>query len=246
MRIPLDEYVRVNDITPIQEYLENLIFSNVSEAQIGAASEENVAKLVRIYQYLLEFCLFNQQKLDDENRELEDRCYAYENDNSLYSKTIEDLKDRVNSLRKDLKQKEMIIGTYKKLIDEYKETASRKSKLTLTCKFCSGKTFKSEEKWQEHMLNRHYSKNKQVGANIDDLMGKFKQIKETFTKFVTEKHTIDMKFLSENNSAIKKKIEEIEHNREKEEAMIEAKVKAILLEMRSSLEFNSNRSDVLV
>jgi hypothetical protein len=122
MRIDLDSMIRANDISSLETYLENLIFSEVNENDIEIITESSTVRLIKIYQYILEYLLHTQIRLENENKMLETNYTSILSDSLVKENTLKENKSMIRTLKKDKRDKEMILNTYKCIIDEYKSS----------------------------------------------------------------------------------------------------------------------------
>jgi hypothetical protein len=66
LRLDLNFIQQTNDLSMLEAYLENLIYSNINEDEISSVPEGNVAKLIKIYQFTIEYLLNSQTKLENQ------------------------------------------------------------------------------------------------------------------------------------------------------------------------------------
>ena len=122
MRIDLENMIKSNDISHLETYLENLIFSEVKEDDVEIITENTTVKLIKIYQHILEYLLHTQIKLENENKMLETNYSSILSDSIMKENSLKENKSMIGCLKKDKREKEMILNTYKCIIDEYKTT----------------------------------------------------------------------------------------------------------------------------
>ena len=65
-KIDIEDIIRKNNINDLEPYLNNLIFGSVEENDLDKVSEEHVVKLVKLFQYSLEYLFYYQQKLENQ------------------------------------------------------------------------------------------------------------------------------------------------------------------------------------
>lgn len=193
MKLDIESMIKTNDISPLETYLENLIFSNVDENDVEIITEATTVKLIKIYQHVLEYLLHTQIRLENENKMLETNYSQILNDTLVKDNTLKENKSTIHSLKKDKKEKEMILNTYKCIIEEYKSSGlpvnianARSMKLSslavpnnyqtmekrqlFFCPYCSGKKFSTEENLNSHIQRRHANQKK--SENFEKLKDK--------------------------------------------------------------------------
>lgn len=254
MKLDLDGMVRNNDLSPLEAYLENLIFSNVDENDMQIVPETSFVTLVRMYQYILEYLLFTQQKLENDNKVLESNYNQLINDAMAKENLLKENKSLINTLKKDKKEKEMVLNTYKCLIDEYKsgkfgnvEVANNEKKY-FYCKICEGKKFSTEENLMAHMDRRHYresqlskdqvkkDKEKEKEPNIEE---KFEEMKTFFETYVKNFHNDSYLKIYENQKNLENKITEVKYERNHEIKEMENQFRNTLLDIKEQYLKNS-------
>jgi len=118
----------------------------------------------------MEFLLDTQQRLEYENKILEVNYGQLVNEAITKENVLKENKSLINALKKDKKEKEIVLNTYKCLMDEYKShgilaannthgmqssNSSVVERKYFFCKFCEGKKFSSEENLDSHLRRRH-------------------------------------------------------------------------------------------
>ena len=117
MKIDLKFIQRTNDLSTLETYLENLIYSNVTEDEISSVPEGNIAKLIRIYQFIIEYLLNSQQNLENNIKTLEEQNTSLSNEISMKDITLEENKKLIRTMKKEKKRDEMVLLTYKNVIE---------------------------------------------------------------------------------------------------------------------------------
>ncbi len=120
--LDLDIMVRNNDITPLEDYIENLVFAVIEENDMQCMPEHFILKLLRIYQYIIEYLMFTQQKIENENKVFETHHNNMISESKTSEQRMKENKQRINSLKKENKQKEVVVNTYKFLLEDYKKS----------------------------------------------------------------------------------------------------------------------------
>ena len=122
IKIDIDLLIRNNDIAPIEEFIENLVFSNIEDNDMQVIPESFILKLLRTYQYIIEYLMFTQQKVESDNKSIEIQYNTMISDAANKEVKMKENKARINQLKKENKQKEVVLNTYKFLLDDYKKS----------------------------------------------------------------------------------------------------------------------------
>lgn len=258
INLDLESMIRNNDLTPLENYLENLIFSSIEENDIQIVPEASLVKLVKIYQHILEYLLYSQQKLESENRTLESNYNQLVNDSMSKETVLKENKSLIHTLKKDKREKEMVLNTYKVLIDEYKTNNKggvNMSKAYYYCDICEGKKFSTEENLENHMARRHNNNNlysrtlrPQVQTPISYqqdpvLNDKLDLIKSHFDTFIKNNQNESYLKLFDNQKNLENKINELKHEQnvdiKNDISSLEKTFKNTLLEMKELYLSNS-------
>ena len=216
LRIDLDNVVKTNDLTPIENLLDNLVFANIDENDIQLLPDNSVVKIVKTYQYILEYLLYTQQKIDSENKIYENNYKALINESTLKESILKDNKSILNSLKKDNKQKEQIISTYKYLLDEYKKgNLEAPSNQVFKCGICEDKKFVNQLSLTKHYQRRHpkYNFSNEIENNEEAYM---KQFSNTNAYMKPNMMMTNPNMISNNNQSLKNNTmreEQIENNK---------------------------------
>ena len=233
MKIDLKFIQRTNDLSTLETYLENLIYSNVTEDEISSVPEGNIAKLIRIYQFIIEYLLNSQQNLENNIKTLEEQNTSLSNEISMKDITLEENKKLIRTMKKEKKRDEMVLLTYKNVIEslgrkKHKEPSKDQNDSLISsgstgkyfCKYCTGKKFSTEEKLQNHMNRRHLiqeipeKKPKEVVQNMK-VEQKLEEIKTQFDAYMKNNPTSNLMQYIESQKKIEedlqgKKLEELE------------------------------------
>ena len=249
MKLDIESIIRSNDLSPLENYLENLIFSSVEESDLEQLPDGYIVKLIKIFQYIMEYLLYTQQRLENENRTLESKYTLLVNESYNIEATLKENKILIYNLKKDKKEKEMLLHTYKCLIDEYKlgklpryENENPKSdKKYFYCDLCQGKKFSSQENLDGH-INRRHSKNREdLGATrkqmdqtdksvqLDEKFEQMKSFFETYVKNFAQESYIK---IFENQKNLENKISEIKNDKLNEVKEMENQFRTTLMEMK--------------
>ena len=103
MKIDIDFIRNSKDLSLLNSNLENIIYSNITEDDIQAVPEENVAKLIKILQFLNEYLLEQRQIINNQLISLEKEGNKLQNDQQYLDSVLIKQKDYLNKLRQDAK-----------------------------------------------------------------------------------------------------------------------------------------------
>lgn len=235
MKIDLKFIQRTNDFTMLESVLDNLIYSNVSEEEIQSVPEGNIAKLIKIYQLTIEILLNSQQNFETNLKNLEEQSSSLNNEINMKNIELEENKNLIRKLKKEKKRDEMVLLTYKNVIDSLgrkknKENVKAQNESLISsgstgkyfCKYCTGKKFSSEEKLRSHMNRRHLIKDipdkiaqKEEKQQTEKVEAKIDELKTHFEEYIKNNQNNNLLQYLESQKKIEedfqgKKIEEME------------------------------------
>ena len=180
--IDLDLIANTNDLTLLNENLENLIYSSVTNDDIQSVSEENVVKLIQILQYINKSLFFRKQEITDdiinlrknkkiiinENKQLDENLISQKEyldkaklERNIRMKNIADYKNAVDNLIRRGGGRPMNgMKVYDLNVDIKKNTNLMRGRYNeplsgYKCKFCIGKTFTSVFELKKHLNDIH-------------------------------------------------------------------------------------------
>jgi hypothetical protein len=217
INLDIDSMIRNNDLSPLEPYLENLIFCTVDEEDLQIVPEQSVLKLIKTLQHILEEFLRTQMRLESDNRHLESAYSQILADLQLKENILKENKSTIRALKKEKRNQEVVINSYKCALGDRKE-----EKIYYFCKQCSGKRFSSENQLYEHNMRRHQGDVSRVSnkTNIDEKLDMMKTHFETYIKsfqdesymriFENQKHLESR--LNEFKKEKKNEINDIENN----------------------------------
>jgi hypothetical protein len=253
MKLDLDQMIKENDISPLEPYLENLIFSSIDDNDLHLVPETSFLKLITINQYIMEFLLDTQQRLEYENKMIEANYNQLVTEAINREAILKDNKSLIGMLKKDKKEKEIMLNTYKCLIDEYKEgrfVDAKPAKKYFYCKICEGKKFSTEENLNSHMIRRHNLRNsseesiaitkeniKEVskeasGSKEVKIEENFENMKVFFETYIKNFQNESLNKIFENQKNLESKIHEIKSEKENDLKGIENQFKTTLVEIK--------------
>ena len=159
--LDIKNIIRTNNIGSLENFAENLIFGDVEAENF---EDKNLVKLIKTFQYALEFLNSKQNMLETTNQSLENDYNQLRNDSFALEAKLKENKALIQRYSKEKKEKEMLLVTYKSIID-YNTTEENSeiiekimdhnSNAKFYCHICSGKPFSSEDKLESHMKRRH-------------------------------------------------------------------------------------------
>eukprot|EP00340_Litonotus_pictus_P002132 CAMPEP_0170527940 /NCGR_PEP_ID=MMETSP0209-20121228/13432_1 /TAXON_ID=665100 ORGANISM="Litonotus pictus, Strain P1" /NCGR_SAMPLE_ID=MMETSP0209 /ASSEMBLY_ACC=CAM_ASM_000301 /LENGTH=724 /DNA_ID=CAMNT_0010818835 /DNA_START=105 /DNA_END=2279 /DNA_ORIENTATION=+ len=256
MKLDIEGMIRKNNIADLEPYLNDLIFGSVEQSDLNIASEEHVVKLVKMFQYSLEYLFFYQQKLENQLMQVQGNYNSLVNDAVSKENELKENKNLIQILKRDKKEKEMVISNYKVLIEEFRRKngiysggASQnnnniqtvKTRGYFECSFCTGKVFDSEENLNKHLARRHPSQKapkekEEVQKNnydlntsvVDQKISYLNKNFETYVKAITDPM---LNYMSSQKN-IETQIMEIKKDTQVSKLEMEGQVKTILLEIK--------------
>ena len=116
MSLDLNFIQQTNDLSMLEAYLENLIYSNINEDEISSVPEGNVAKLIKIYQFSIEYLLNSQAKLENQVNFLQEENSRNSNKIEMKDSKINEDKDTINRLKKQIERDRIVLLTYQNAI----------------------------------------------------------------------------------------------------------------------------------
>ena len=170
MKINAKYIERSKDLSSLEPYVENILYSRLLFDDIDMLSNEYILQLVTLLQLTGQYLVYSQKKLESENQELEERLNDFE-DNYKNSEKYQILIDNLN---RQNQEKDFLIKTYQNMIkggygkdinNNMAETDInlKKNKDGIEgkkeyyfCKFCANKKFRTQQYLDDHMKRRHY------------------------------------------------------------------------------------------
>jgi len=173
MRLNEDHIERSGDISILEPYVENILYSRMNPDDIDYLSNDYITQLITLLQLIGQYFVYIQERLESENQdlrltinELQEKIKDSERSEKLY-----------DELKNQNKEKDFIIKTYQNMVkngyglsneidknivinDENINLRSKKLVHTerkyYPCSICAGKKFKSQKYLDEHIKRRHY------------------------------------------------------------------------------------------
>ena len=248
MKVDIDLLIKKNNISFLENYLENLIFSAVEENDLQIVSEEHILKLIKMYQHILEYLVHTQQKLEGDISSIENNYTNLVNETVEKDSHLKKNKDLIINLKKDIKEKEAVIKSYKYLIEDFKRKHQsdnynlkhqniQYNQVRFPCNLC-GKQFISSDALQNHTLRRHVPhqtaqpestlKNNEDELNMSVVDRKINNLNSNFEKYIKSVTDPMINFVATQKN-LEDKINEIRVETKNE---LGNQVKSILLEIK--------------
>ena len=209
--LDLNRIIKTNNITPIQKLCNNLIYSEIKDEDY---EDTNVPKLLRTFQYALEYLNAKQSKLEQTNNKLDLEYRQLINQSYELEEKLKLNKRQIGKNSSEKKDKEILLMTYESIVNfnmnpientnilikninsNYRGVSStmeannypRGVKERFYCHICSGKYFNTEIGLENHMKKRHLNQ-LQLQKEKDLKMQKEKEIEEINEKKLEETKT---------------------------------------------------------
>ena len=103
MKIDIDTIRNTNDLSLLSSYLENFLYSTISEDDLQAVPEENIAKLIKILQFSNEYLLSSRQNLNENIINLQGQKQGLINEHQKLDDNIINQKEYINKANKEKK-----------------------------------------------------------------------------------------------------------------------------------------------
>ena len=112
--LDINNIIRTNNVGSLENFAENLIFGDVEAENF---EDKNLVKLIKTFQYALEFLNSKQNMLETTNQSLENDYNQLRNDSFALEAKLKENKALIQRYSKEKKEKEMLLVTYKSIID---------------------------------------------------------------------------------------------------------------------------------
>ena len=173
MKINTTYIFKSRDISLLEPYVENILYSKLLTDDIDLLSNEYIVQLVTLLQLTGQYLVYTQKRLESENQELTEKINELEEN----FKENEKFQVLIDTLNRQNQEKDFLIKTYQNmmkggfganngnnLMDNDNSIKLRGKKNDLVegerkyyfCKICSGKKFISQKYLDEHIQRRHY------------------------------------------------------------------------------------------
>ena len=182
MKIDLDAIRNTNNLSLINNYLENFIYSPVTEDDIQAVPEGNIVKLIKILQFCNENLLVSRQNLSDNIVNLNGQKENLINEHQKLEEKLKNEKDSLDKYNRERKIRMKEIADYKNAVNallqggiphfgiggntnitsidinknyNYNQSRLKAPMSGYKCKYCTGKIFSSEFELRKHLNDIH-------------------------------------------------------------------------------------------
>ena len=255
LRLDLNFIQQTNDLSMLEAYLENLIYSNINEDEISSVPEGNVAKLIKIYQFTIEYLLNSQTKLENQVNFLQEENSKNSNKIEMKDSKINEDKDTINRLKKQVERDRIVLLTYQNAIANLKRGRKTNINISLNesqnvlnekneekdyyCKFCTGKKFYSKSELDRHLRKAHLIDQiplKNEESKNNDFEKKLDEMKNQFQNYVQQFQTNSMMKYIENQ----RKMDEEQHEKQLEK--LEKSFKDTLIDLKDFYIQNMNKN----
>jgi len=224
--LDLNYVIKTNNITPLEKLCQNLIYSEIKDEDY---EDTNVPKLLRTFQYALEYLNAKQSKLEQTNNKLDLEYNQLINQSYELEERLKLNKRQIGKNTSEKKEKEMLLVTYESIVNfnmnpventnilikninsNYRgfsstmegENYPRGVKARFYCHICSGKYFNTETGLENHMKKRHLNQ-LQLKKEKDMEMQKEKELEELNEKKLEETKTYLQNIIQRKNDMFSK------------------------------------------
>ncbi len=205
--LDLNNIIKTNNIMPLEQFAENLIYADINPEDY---EDKNMVKLIKTFQYALEYLNNQQNELENANSILENDYNQLINESYSLEERLKTNKAKISKYNNDKKARLMLIETYRSIINYHvnpgeeesivikhiEKISQERSGAKYYCHICSGKPFSSEDKLESHMKRRH---NAQVEFNpleesFDNYEKKINDIKAYFENIIKQREDEQFKY----------------------------------------------------
>ena len=210
--IDLDNMLRMNNIKPLKDISDELIFGEIRDEDF---EEPNLPKLLKTYQYALEYLKAKSKKIKKTNEKLHIEYEQLINQSFEIEKKLENNKKEISENKTKKKEYEFLLLSYESLVNfncnpientniimknvktNYGENYSEYEKnvplglhtyqknARFYCHICNGKYFNSEIGLENHMKRRHLAQIRQNNQREKEEM-KEEEIEDFCNKKIEE------------------------------------------------------------
>ena len=237
--LDLNYVIKTNNIAPLEKLCHNLIYSEIKDEDYEDA---NIPKLLRTFQYALEYLNEKQLKLDQTNKKLDLEYNQLINQSYELEEKLKTNKREIARNSSEKKEKEMLLVTYESLVNfninpientnilmrnidtNIREVSSTMRGGTYNeglrgrfyCHICSGKFFNTESGLENHMKRRHLAQMREIEKREREEK-KDEEMKEIYDKKLEETKNYFQAIIQERNDKFSKNKYEDEINNMKKE-----------------------------
>lgn len=251
LKLDINGMIKRNDTSPLEPFLENMMYSDYEDNNLGIApSEDVVLKIINDFQLIQEYLLYKQQSLENNSKVLENQYNMHVNKAMIDENELNENKLRIKALKSEIKLKENTIYAHKYLLEEHKAKRKR-----FSCQFCEGKVFQTEKALLSHFERRH-KKNKTLNHNNmetdqsyceeantqNNFNKKFLDLTTNFENYMKTHNNDSFNKFMENQKNHEAKLIEIEKQRHHNETKtLEENFTKVLLELKELTQNNTSK-----
>lgn len=226
--LDLNYIIKSNNIIPLEKISNHLIFSKIKDEDY---EDQNTPKLLKTFQYVLEYLNEKQTKLVNTNEKLNVEYNQLINQSYEIEEKLKINKNIITKNSVEKKEKEMILITYESIVNfncnptdninvitktinkNYNRTSEKSMGGTYQegkfyCHICNGKFFNTESKLESHMKRRHLAQIKK-NARKERERKRDEEILEEYDKKLEEtKNYLQTKIEQKNEMFSKEKFED--------------------------------------
>jgi hypothetical protein len=207
--LDLNNVIKTNNIMPLEQFAENLIYADINPDDY---EDKNLVKLIKAFQYGLEYLYKKQNDLDKQNETLANEYNELINESYDIERRLKENKQKISKYNSEKKERLMLINTYSSIINyhcnpieeenivikQIEKINKENSGARYYCHICSGKPFSSEEKLESHMKRRHnaqarYNINNPMEESFENYERKINEMKEYFENLMKNKENEKIK-----------------------------------------------------
>ena len=112
--LDLNYIIKTNNILPLEKISQNLIYSDIKEEDY---EDKNIPKLLKTFQYALEYLNEKQSKLEETNQKLDIEYNQLINQSYELEEKLKKNKIEISKNSKEKKEKEMLLVTYESIVN---------------------------------------------------------------------------------------------------------------------------------
>ena len=112
--IDLDNVIRTNNMAPLEKISGNLVYQEIKDEDF---EDPSLPKLLKTYQYALEYLYTKQSKLDQANKKLNIEYNQLINQSFEIEEKLKNNKQKINENKRMKKEHEKLLLTYESLVN---------------------------------------------------------------------------------------------------------------------------------
>ena len=112
--IDLDNVIRTNNMAPLEKISGNLVYQEIKDEDF---EDPSLPKLLKTYQYALEYLYAKQSKLDQANKKLNIEYNQLINQSFEIEEKLKNNKEKINKNKQTKKEHEKLLLTYESLVN---------------------------------------------------------------------------------------------------------------------------------